>query len=44
MIKKTLLVAVAIAFGNFTFAQATKQTANWYNGKAGMETEKAYKN
>jgi cell wall-associated protease len=44
MIKKTFLVAAAIAFGHFTFAQATKQTANWYNkGNAGMETEKAYK-
>lgn len=44
MIKKTLLVAVAIAIGNFTFSQASKQTENWYNkGKAGMETEKAYK-
>ncbi len=44
MIKKTILVAVAIAFGHVTFAQATSETENWYNkGKAGMQTEKAYK-
>lgn len=44
MIKKTILVAVAIAFGNLTFAQATKETENWYNkGNAGMDTEKGYK-
>ncbi|MGJ8661503.1 MAG: S8 family peptidase, partial [Bacteroidota bacterium] len=44
MIKKTILVAVAIAFGHLTFAQATSKTENWYNkGKAGMQTDKAYK-
>jgi len=44
MIKKTILVAVAIAFGHLSFSQASKKTKNWYNnGKAGMQTEKAYK-
>ncbi|MFA7274353.1 MAG: S8 family peptidase [Crocinitomicaceae bacterium] len=44
MIKKTFLVAVVLAFGITSFAQKAPETANWYNkGKAGMDTEKAYK-
>lgn len=44
MIKKTVLVAAALAFGFTFFAQEVSKTANWYNkGGAGMQTDKAYK-
>ncbi len=44
MIKNTILVAAGLAFGFTFFAQELPKEANWYNkGKAGMQTDKAYK-
>ncbi len=44
MIRKSILVAVAMSFGFTFYAQKAPKIANWYNGDgAGMQTEKAYK-
>jgi cell wall-associated protease len=44
MYKKTILVGLALAFSSAFFSQENKEIVNWYNGgKAGMQTDKAYK-
>lgn len=44
MNKKTILVSLVLAFGFTTFAQEKPSFTDWYNqGKAGMQTDKAYK-
>ena len=37
------LFLFAMGIGNILNAQVSKDILNWYNGKAGMQTEKAYK-
>jgi subtilisin family serine protease len=44
MIKNTILVAVGLTLSITLFGQSNAKYHNWYNkGKAGMQTEKAYK-
>jgi len=40
---KLTLSLLAVGITSMSFGQVDKKVLNWYNGKAGMETEKAYK-